>query len=86
MKVDYTIFIIQDESSIAGSPMKAPKGQAFNKKVSREKKKMTMDSGANEGIAVKSTHICPGKFIIHLSSLISFYCITIYVNDVLCKI
>ena len=69
----YYYICFQDESSTAGSPMKAPKGQAFNKKVSREKKKAVMDSGANKGIAVKSTHVCPGTFNIHLLAGITFY-------------
>ena len=68
----YYIYI-QDESSTAGSPMKAPKGQAFNKKVSREKKKPVMDSSANEGIAVQTTHICPGTFIIQIFVVITYY-------------
>ena len=41
--------------------MKAPKGQAFNKKMSREKKKVVTDSSADEGIALQSTHVCPGR-------------------------
>ena len=53
--------------------MKAPKGQAFNKKVSREKKKAVMDSSANEGIAVQTTHICPGTFIIQIIVVITYY-------------
>ena len=50
--------------------MKAPRGQAFNKKLSREKKKAAVESSADESIAPPSTHICPGIVMLKLFVII----------------
>ena len=49
-----------DESSTAGSPMKAPRSQALSKKSLREKKKLVVDSEPKKRTnATPNTHNCP---------------------------